>query len=192
MLPVLKLFPWDQTPSKLMQKIWNTYQKRYWGGSNSRVGGFAIGRKHHPREEDSCTGTPHRKEIPPTKQKVSIQKFTSRSPRRRKRFAPASCNSPGHSHYHSCGNHSCIQNTGFLLENVFLKTLGDFRQCHFSVPLQEAHVSQMNFKEQLHETLHFHIAGTYLQETFCLVDSFQEASEFFFILVIINYTPGAL
>lgn len=54
------------------------------------------------------------------------------------------------------------------------------------------HVSQMNFKEQLHETLDFHIAGTYLQEAFCLVDSFQEASEFFFILVIINYTPGAL
>lgn len=44
---------------------------------------------------------------------------------------------------------------------IFKSSLGDFRDCHFSFKLQEAHQSQMHFKE-LHETLVFHIAGTHL------------------------------
>lgn len=56
--------------------------------------------------------------------------------------------------------------------------------------LQETGKCQKFFKGRLYETLGFHKTCTYLQETFCLVDSFQEAPEFFFIWVI-NHTPGA-
>lgn len=83
----------------LSQRICNTYQRSCWGGSNSQVWGFVIGSRSHPREEGSYTGTLHRKKIPPTKQKMNIQKLISYActspcslhPGERKRLTPPSC-----------------------------------------------------------------------------------------------------
>lgn len=189
--------PQDQTLANFIQRICNPYQRSCWGGSNSQVWGFVIGSRSHPREEGSCTGTPHKKKILPAEQKVNIQKFISHAwtlpcsihPGEEAYTCFLTCNSPGHSSYHSCRNQGHVQNIG---KCTFIILLSIWDTAIFKRYCRKHASPKCTFKGRIHEIFRFHKIGPHLQETFCLVDNFQEVLEFFFILAIFNHTPGTL